>query len=779
MAVPTTAVDEPSHDQTTNVMDRGPMAANTEPTIALHRPRTAPLHRRIGDTRPGAAAPKDVAAAKGAATAKGASVIGHLPSSARAGSTRVVSLGKYQLLHHLASGGMAHVFLARLDGVGGFSRHMVVKTLRRQHAFDPAHIAMFLDEARLLAALHHRNIAQVVDVGVTEDGTHYLAMEYIHGETLRAVLQKTRERGIRLPLDFGLTAVGAAAAALQHVHDRHGADGRWLNMVHRDVTPSNLMASYDGSVTLIDFGIAKAIGRAAHTGAGVIKGKLGYMAPEQALGKPVDRRSDVFSLGVVLYELTTHVHPFAAKSAQEIKMKVLRGDVTPPSRLSVGYPRELEHIVLTAIARDPDHRYPDCGAFAQALTEVSTLLGLTQGPNVVSRVLAQTFGSKPEPWFENNPALPPPVPDDRGAAAARRARRSSAVQAVTRPRTVAPAPIAMVRDMVQARGVELVSPQELQQIVDMAQASVWQPESELMKTTPHRPLKPAAVAVSHPAHPLPVAPAAMAMATPLPFEVASPRPVPVGRGSISEWDPRSATAPPRLSDMPDPDLWAPPVPAPRATIVARPRRNVVREAFELVAVAAAIALIIAGRLEQLLPATDIPSTKASIRVAPVEQPGAPDPAPAQALQPTTPTSQPAPPPAEDVRATPATFSLAVISEPDDATVVLDGVRLGRTPLVLSLPIAPGTAVLKVRHRGYLSRKFEIHLDRDVTIEVRLREPEVEADDEDIAPEASAPSTDSEVPGSDVTPSREETAPEAPEASSKNSPTRSEPVLVDL
>ncbi|HUQ01049.1 MAG TPA: protein kinase [Kofleriaceae bacterium] len=312
---------------------------------------------------------------------------------------RVERLGKYELLRHLASGGMARVYLARVEGVGGFQRHLVLKTVRPERTDDTSYVSMFLDEARLIATLHHQHIAQVYDIGVADDGTYFLAMEYLHGETMRHVLERARDLRQRLPLDFSLTVVAAAAAGLHHAHERRGPDGRPLGIVHRDVTPSNVIAGYDGSLKLIDFGIAKAAERSTTTKTGFIKGKAGYMAPEQALGHPVDRRADVFSLGVMLYELTTQTRAFPAASELEVAHRIVRGDVTPPSVAVSGYPQELEDVVMAALARDPDDRFGDADALAYAVNHAASHLGVALGPAAVVRVLGQMFGSKPEPWL--------------------------------------------------------------------------------------------------------------------------------------------------------------------------------------------------------------------------------------------------------------------------------------------------------------------------------------------------------------------------------------------
>src|SRR5687768_9855243 len=257
-------------------------------------------------------------------------------------------LGKYELVRHLASGGMARVYLARISSVGGFERHVVLKTVRPERTEDQSYLTMFLDEARLIAALHHQNIAQVHDMGVAEDGTYYLAMEYLHGETVRAILVQARERTVRLPLGLATTVIGAAAAGLHHAHERRGPDGSPLGIVHRDVSPSNVIVGYDGSIKLIDFGIAKAEARSTRTQTGFVKGKAGYMAPEQALGHPVDRRSDVFALGIVLYELTTQARAFRASSEFEAVQRIVRGDLMRPTKVCDDYPSELEHVVMTA-----------------------------------------------------------------------------------------------------------------------------------------------------------------------------------------------------------------------------------------------------------------------------------------------------------------------------------------------------------------------------------------------------------------------------------------------
>jgi serine/threonine protein kinase len=208
---------------------------------------------------------------------------------------------------------MARIYLARSTGIGAFERYVVLKLILPERQSDELSVRMFLDEARLAATLNHQNVAQVFEVG-EDGGVHYLAMEYVHGQDLRAILAKAGSLGIRVPIDLGLTIVVAAAAGLHHAHERRGTDGQPLGIVHRDVSPSNIMVGYDGAVRMLDFGIAKATERSVETVSGIIKGKFAYMSPEQCRGRDVDRRSDVFALGIILYEVTTQHRCFRADS---------------------------------------------------------------------------------------------------------------------------------------------------------------------------------------------------------------------------------------------------------------------------------------------------------------------------------------------------------------------------------------------------------------------------------------------------------------------------------
>ena len=300
----------------------------------------------------------------------------------------------------LAAGGMARIYIGRSTGIGSFERHVVLKLITPERANDATAVQMFLDEARLAASLNHQNVAQVFEVG--EDlGIHYLAMEYVHGQDLRALLAKAGSQGTRIPLDLALTVVAGAASGLNHAHERRAADGTPLGIVHRDVSPSNIMIGYDGSVKLLDFGIAKATARSVQTQSGIIKGKFAYMAPEQCRGRDVDRRSDVFSLGIILYEITTQHRCFRADSDFDTMHRIVTGDVVRPTRLVQGYPPALEAIVMKALAVDAVQRYQSAGLLLEALESFSIASRYSLSTMGLGRFMRDMFGEISEPWLGN------------------------------------------------------------------------------------------------------------------------------------------------------------------------------------------------------------------------------------------------------------------------------------------------------------------------------------------------------------------------------------------
>jgi serine/threonine protein kinase len=307
-------------------------------------------------------------------------------------------LGKYELLLPLAAGGMARIYIGRSTGIGSFERHVVLKLITPERANDHTAVQMFLDEARLAASLNHQNVAQVFEVG-EDSNIHYLAMEYVHGQDLRALLAKAGSQGTRIPLELALTVVAGAAAGLNHAHERRNADGTPMGIVHRDVSPSNIMIGYDGAVKLLDFGIAKASQRSVETQSGIIKGKFAYMAPEQCRGREVDRRSDVFSLGIILYEISTQHRCFRADSDFDTMHRIVTGDVVRPTRLVQAYPPALEAIVMKALAVDAAQRYQSAGLLLEAIEAFAVSARLSLSTMGLGRFMRDMFGEVQEPWL--------------------------------------------------------------------------------------------------------------------------------------------------------------------------------------------------------------------------------------------------------------------------------------------------------------------------------------------------------------------------------------------
>jgi serine/threonine protein kinase len=293
---------------------------------------------------------------------------------------------------------MARIYIARTTGIGAFERHVVLKMILPERAHDQTAVHMFLDEARLAASLNHQNVAQVFEVG-QDAGIHFLAMEYVHGQDLRALLAKAGSEGKRVPLELALAIVAGAAAGLHHAHERRTSDGAPMGIVHRDVSPSNIMVGYDGAVKLLDFGIAKATMRSVETQSGIIKGKFAYMSPEQCRGRDVDRRGDVFSLGIILYEVSTQHRCFRADSDFDTMHRIVTGDIVRPTRLVLGYPADLEAIVMKALAVDPNERYASAGDMLEAIESFAAAARMPLSAGALGRFMREMFGDVLEPWL--------------------------------------------------------------------------------------------------------------------------------------------------------------------------------------------------------------------------------------------------------------------------------------------------------------------------------------------------------------------------------------------
>ena len=274
----------------------------------------------------------------------------------------------YKILRRLGKGGMAEVFLARQEGMAGLRRLTVIKKILPQLSEVKDVAEMLLDEARIAAQLTHPNIVQIYELG-QEEGQYFIAMEFVDGCDLATLARIERHRQGRIPLRLTLRVMSEAAMALDYAHRQVSLDGRPLNLVHRDVSPHNVLCSRDGAVKVTDFGISKFAGKHQLTQVGVVKGKVQYMSPEQYRGASVDHRSDIFSMGVVLYQLTVGKLPRVTESGQVAIKRVVEGTIPRPTTLRSEYPEELEDIVMRALANNPDERYPDAAALRDDLLE--------------------------------------------------------------------------------------------------------------------------------------------------------------------------------------------------------------------------------------------------------------------------------------------------------------------------------------------------------------------------------------------------------------------------
>jgi eukaryotic-like serine/threonine-protein kinase len=251
---------------------------------------------------------------------------------------------------------MAEIFVARQDGLQGFKKKIVIKVIRENLSAHQEFIQMFLNEAILAARLTHSNIAQIYDLGRIGN-SYFISMEYVNGHNMREVIKKADAVSIPFPLEYSLKITSAVCEGLYYAHRFTEDNGTPLNIVHRDITPENIMVSFDGAVKILDFGIAKAANLIGETRTGEIKGKIAYMSPEQIAGKAVDARSDLFSLGVVAYEWVTAHRLFGEGSDADILRNTTSGKIYPPSYFRAGLPEAVESILLRAVQRNREERY--------------------------------------------------------------------------------------------------------------------------------------------------------------------------------------------------------------------------------------------------------------------------------------------------------------------------------------------------------------------------------------------------------------------------------------
>lgn len=307
---------------------------------------------------------------------------------------RPVPFGKYILLDRISVGGMAEVFKAKAFGVEGFARAIAIKRILPHLAEDPRFVEMFINEAKVAVQLNHANIAQVYELG-RHDDDHYIAMEYISGKDLLSLAQYVKRSGDRLPVHLAAYVGSRVAEGLGYAHRKTGADGRPLGIIHRDISPQNVLIAFEGAVKLIDFGIAKAAIHSSHqTQAGVLKGKFGYMSPEQIAGKPLDQRSDIFALGTVLHEMLAGERLFAGDNDFLTLEKVRAAKADPPSRANPDVPPQLDNIVMRALAREPGDRYQSASQFADDLGRFLHMAGAGQSAKALKDWMRTRFAGE-------------------------------------------------------------------------------------------------------------------------------------------------------------------------------------------------------------------------------------------------------------------------------------------------------------------------------------------------------------------------------------------------
>jgi len=365
-------------------------------------------------------------------------------------------LGKYRVLHRIAYGGMAEIYLARASGIQGFEKYIVLKRILPQFAENAHLIRMFLQEARLAAILDHPNIAQVHDIG-EEGGVFFFTMEYLHGEDVRVILKKLALMGAPpIPLQHAIHILIDAATGAHFAHEKKGADGASVGIVHRDLSPSNIVVTYAGGVKVVDFGVAKIAADPDLSGSQSLKGKLSYMSPEQVSRGAIDRRSDVFALGIVLYEMTVGGRLFKGADEVDTLRAVLDLKVRPPSEAVPGYPPELERIVLKALERAPERRYQTAREMQIDLEAFARDQKLEISSAALAEWMETTFGPKREIWhllpmLPGDSSDPSGPPRGDGTAATRKVAHANLADAgdaatprARRARTILAAAVALL-----------------------------------------------------------------------------------------------------------------------------------------------------------------------------------------------------------------------------------------------------------------------------------------------------------------------------------------------
>jgi serine/threonine protein kinase len=286
-----------------------------------------------------------------------------------------MSLKKFEIQEMIAKGGMAEVYRAKTVGVSGFEKEVCVKKILPHLTEDESFVSMFINEAKLAATLTYANIVSVHDLCVSASGEYFIVMEYVHGKDLSDVIRAAQLAGREVPPEIAIFVLRELCKGLYYAHTKTDSSGAPLGIIHRDISPHNVLVSHMGEVKITDFGIAKASSIANKTAIGILKGKYGYMSPEQARGQPLDHRSDVFNAGIVLYEVLVGERCFAGSSDFSTLNLMRNAVVTPPTKINAKLSRDLEAIVLKALAADRNERYRDALELEQALARFAEKSG--------------------------------------------------------------------------------------------------------------------------------------------------------------------------------------------------------------------------------------------------------------------------------------------------------------------------------------------------------------------------------------------------------------------
>ncbi|HUJ89553.1 MAG TPA: protein kinase [Syntrophorhabdales bacterium] len=298
--------------------------------------------------------------------------------------------GKYILVERLATGGMAQLYRAKILGVQGFEKLIAIKMILPHLAKEHELVSSFIDEAKLAALLNHQNIVQIYDFGSMED-SYFISMEYLFGKDLRAIATKSKGKNLPVSLEHALYIMSRVCAGLDYAHKLKDFQGKPLDIIHRDISPQNIFVTYEGDVKILDFGIAKAASQSTITQYGMIKGKVAYMSPEQAAGKFIDRCSDIFSTGILLYELVTGIRMFTGDSTMQILAKVREAEFDPPESVTPGLPAKVFTILNRALAKEPEQRYQSGGEMLRDLEECMVEISLRPTAGGLAQYMKDLF----------------------------------------------------------------------------------------------------------------------------------------------------------------------------------------------------------------------------------------------------------------------------------------------------------------------------------------------------------------------------------------------------